>query len=351
MKGYVLHGISNIQYENVEEPKLDDDSVLVEVMAAGVCGSDIPRIFETGTYHFPTIPGHEFSGIVRKTGDSKNNNWLGKRVGIFPLIPCKTCIHCKNQDYEMCQNYSYLGSRTDGGFAEYVRVPVWNLLSLPDEISYEEAAMLEPFSVAIHSMKQIEERNCRTIAIYGAGPIGMMVALVARAKGIEHIYIIVNKQEQAELAHSLGFNNICNIKEMDPVQWILQYTEQVGVDTVVEGVGSDKVLGSCLSMVKGKGSVLLLANPKGDYALDKGTYWKILRKQLALYGTWNSSYGCADDNWHQAIQYLVNKQINIKPLITHKLAFNDLIRGLTIMRDKTEFYSKIMIVKRGIANE
>lgn len=346
MKAYVLHGINDLEYEEIEEPVLDQDSVLVEVMAAGVCGSDIPRIFETGTYHFPTIPGHEFAGIVRKVSSKKDSDLIGKRVGVFPLIPCKECIHCQNKEYEMCQNYSYLGSRTDGGFAEYVKVPLWNLIPVPDIVTFEEAAMLEPLSVAIHAMSQLEERKVQTIAIYGAGPIGLMLAQVARAKQVKKVYIIVNKLEQENLARKLGFEDICNVKNTDPVKWILQETNYVGVDAAVEGVGDWNVLGACLSMVKGKGSILLLANPKGDYFLDKNTYWKILRKQLQLYGTWNSSFGGTEDNWHNALNYLSTDQINIKLLITHKLRFDNLKEGLTIMKDKTEFYSKVMIVKK-----
>ena len=92
---------------------------MIEVQAAGICGSDIPRIFTTGTYHFPTIPGHEFSGKVVEVFDESGVSWLGKRVGIFPLIPCKECAPCQKEAYEMCTNYNYLGSRCDGGFAEY----------------------------------------------------------------------------------------------------------------------------------------------------------------------------------------------------------------------------------------
>lgn len=346
MKAYVLHGINDLQYEEIDEPVLDKDNVLVEVMAAGVCGSDIPRIFETGTYHFPTIPGHEFAGVVRKVCNKKDSNLIGKRVGVFPLIPCQKCIHCQNKDYEMCQNYNYLGSRTDGGFAEYVKVPLWNLIPLPDLITFEEAAMLEPLSVAIHAMSQLEERNVQTLAIYGAGPIGMMLAQVARAKQVKRVFVIVNKLEQENLARKLGFEDIYNMKNTDPVEWILQETNYVGVDAAVEGVGDCNVLGACLNMVKGKGSILLLANPKGDYVLDKNTYWKILRKQLALYGTWNSSFSGTEDNWHNALDYLSTHKIDIMPLITHKLRFDNLKEGLIIMKGKTEFYSKVMIVKR-----
>ena len=145
MKAYVLHDINKFDMEDVEVPVIKEDEVLVEVKAAGICGSDIPRIFVNGTYSYPLIPGHEFSGEVVKVFDEESEEdqkLLGRRVGVFPLIPCMECPQCKERRFEMCQSYSYLGSRRDGGFAEYVAVPKKNLVPIPDNVSYEAAAML-----------------------------------------------------------------------------------------------------------------------------------------------------------------------------------------------------------------
>lgn len=137
MKAYVLHGISDYRYEEVEVPLAEPGSVLVRVRAAGICGSDIPRIYKTGAYSHPLIPGHEFAGEVVEVGECVDASWVGKRVGVFPLIPCMECPQCQQKQYEMCSHYNYLGSRTDGGFAEYVRVPKWNLIALPDSVTME----------------------------------------------------------------------------------------------------------------------------------------------------------------------------------------------------------------------
>ena len=111
MKAYRLHGINNLLYEDVELPELVPGWCLVRVKAAGICSSDIPRIFTKGTYHFPTIPGHEFSGVVEKVGSEKDQEWIGRKVGIFPLIPCRKCEQCRQKKYELCSNYDYTGSR------------------------------------------------------------------------------------------------------------------------------------------------------------------------------------------------------------------------------------------------
>lgn len=114
MNAYVLHGIGRLDFEKVKKPAVQPGQVLVEVKAAGICGSDIPRIYRTGAYSYPLIPGHECSGVVREAGKQTDAEWLGKRVGIFPLLPCMCCEFCKKQRYELCRNYSYLGSRTHG---------------------------------------------------------------------------------------------------------------------------------------------------------------------------------------------------------------------------------------------
>lgn len=154
MRAYVLHGIDDLRLEETALPEIKEREVLVKVMAAGICGSDIPRIYKTGTYSYPLTPGHEFSGTVIKTGPEADKKWMGKRVGIFPLIPCGECEPCRKKQYEMCRHYSYLGSRTNGGFAEYAAVPEENLIELPEEVSYEVAAMLEPMAVAVHAMRK-----------------------------------------------------------------------------------------------------------------------------------------------------------------------------------------------------
>ena len=143
MRAYELHGVNDLRREDIEKPEIPSGWVLVQVKASGICSSDIPRIFTNGTYHFPTIPGHEFSGVVAAYGEGVPEERVGKRVGIFPLIPCRTCPQCRQKKYEMCEHYDYLGSRRDGGFAEYVAVPDWNLMELPENVSFREAAMLE----------------------------------------------------------------------------------------------------------------------------------------------------------------------------------------------------------------
>ena len=153
MKAWLLHDIGKISLDEVEKPLPGKGEVLVRVKAAGICGSDIPRIYETGAHNMPLIPGHEFSGIVESVGEDGDKKWAGKRVAVCPKIPCGSCSECKKGSLNSCTSYDYVGSRRDGAFAEYVAVPAANLLEIPEEVSFEAAAIMEPLAVAVNAVR------------------------------------------------------------------------------------------------------------------------------------------------------------------------------------------------------
>lgn len=351
MKAYVLEGINQLNYKEIKVPELHQGEVLVEVKAAGICGSDVPRIFETGTYHFPTIPGHEFSGQVVSAYDGEQNPWIGKRVGIFPLIPCMECFTCKKGEYEMCRNYNYLGSRCDGGFAEYVAVPEWNLIELPDKVSYEEAAMLEPAAVALHAVRRLDLQGVNTVALLGLGTIGILIAQWLYIFGVKQVYATGHKMEHGLLMKQCTSDSYkyCDASQMDVKQWLMEVTQNQGADVMIDCVSSSESVDICLSCVKPGGQVLVVGNPKADIQMNKDAFWKILRHQIRLTGTWNSTFAHEEnDDWHMVLDACGKGDLKLKELITHKLPFDELEDGLGIMKDGTEYRNKVMIVKQSL---
>lgn len=369
MKAYVLHGISNLRYEEIEKPHPLHGEVLVRVKAAGICGSDIPRIYQTGAYHHPMIPGHEFSGQVEEIGEGVDEQWLGKRVGIFPLIPCGKCPSCKRKQYEMCSRYNYLGSRTDGGFAEYVRVPEWNLLELPERVTFEQAAMLEPMAVAVHAIRQsnflrevpgtpqenLSERSLffipgespieKNIAVCGLGTIGLFVIMFLRSMGCRRVYAVGNKDFQRKAAEKLGVaaDHYCDTRSEDCVKWLTDRTEGEGVDLFFECVGKNEVLTQGVGSIAPGGTLILVGNPSTDMLLEKTVYWKLLRRQITVRGTWNSSFTHEDkDDWHFVLDLLERGRIHPEDVITHRFLMKALMNGFELMRDKSEDYIKVL---------
>lgn len=338
MKAYVLHGIADLRYEDVSIPDCLPGWGIVKVKAAGICSSDVPRVMTKGTYHFPTIPGHEFSGIVESVADEKDRHFVGKRVGVFPLIPCRKCPQCMEGRYEMCSNYDYLGSRRDGGFAEYVTVPIWNMVELPDNVSYTEAAMLEPLSVALHAVKRAGEVCGKTVTVIGTGMIGIAAANWAIIRGAETVYVIGRNEEKRKLTEQFPGITYTNSSE-EPCQQ---------TDIVIEAVGTPEAIGEAINHALPGGSVVLMGNPSGDINLSQDIYWKILRKQIQLLGTWNSSYGPgSDSDWNEAIIVLMEKRFDVASMISHKYDQTHLMDGLRLMKQHKEPYCKVMTVWNG----
>ena len=346
MKAWVVHGVNDIRYEETAKPQPAPGEVLVKVSACGICGSNIPRIYDTGAHRHPLIPGHEFSGRVEASGEGVGAGWQGKRVGIFPLIPCKECAQCRKQRYEMCSHYDYLGSRRDGGFAEYVCVPEWNLMELPEGVSDAVAAMLEPMAVAVHAMRIGAPVKGEKIAVCGLGTIGLLLTMFLKGQGLSDILVIGNKEFQRQQAMKLGIaaEDYCDSRQTEVRDWIRERTDGAGVDLYFECVGRNETAALGLDVAAAGGRVVFMGNPHSDMAFTRDTYWKILRKQLTVLGTWNSTYKKSeDDDWHFVLRCLEAGQVAPEALITHRLRLAELEQGLRIMRDKTEDYCKIVV--------
>ena len=352
MKAQVLYGIDNLKYTEVTDPRPKAGEALIKVLKCGICGSDVPRIFKTGAHNMPIVPGHEFMGIVEKCDD--NPEIVGKRVGVFPLIPCMKCRQCKSQHYEMCENYNYLGSRSDGGFGEYVCAPLWNLLPIPDQVTDDEAAMLEPMCVAVHALRRLglvgdgfEAETEKNIVVCGLGTIGLLVAMLLKDAGYRNVFFIGNKNVQKEMTKQIGYSDdhFCDVRYGEPSSFINEKTEGSGADYYLECIGRSESYAQAVNLTAPLGKVMLVGNPASDMELPRNVYWKILRNQMTLMGTWNSSY---PDDWAYALERLATwhkseQAFSSAMLITHRFDLEHMQDGLQIMRKKSEEYIKIMV--------
>jgi len=345
MQACVLHAVGDLRCETAADPKPRPGEVLVRVGACGVCGSDIPRVFKTGTYKFPLIPGHEFSGTIVAVGDGVDASLAGTRAAIFPLVPCNKCEMCAKKSYAQCANYDYLGSRSNGAFAEFVCAPEWNVLPIPDHLTLEEAAMTEPAAVALHALRQGEIQDGETVCVVGAGPIGLLAAMWATA--LDSGTVMLADIDERKLAFAKS--HLPDAKLLDPherpISEAVRSITRDGADIVVDATGSAPGVAQCLHAARPFGRVVLLGNPEGDMTLPKDAYWAILRKELRLAGSWNSSYDPSRrDDWRTVIEFMANGKLNVKPLITHRVGLSDLFSAMEKMRDRAEFSNKILFV-------
>lgn len=330
MKAAVLHAVSNLRYEDVAFPTVGEGEVLLKVMAAGVCGSDIPRVFTKGTYHFPTIPGHEFAGQIVESDDP---SLIGRKAAVFPLLPCRKCAACQVGEYVKCADYDYYGSRRDGAFAEYLAVDKRNLVLLDDKISYAEASLMEPAAVARAAIRRMQITLGDTVVIFGAGPIGLLAAQWAKKAGAGLVRVVDISEEKLAFARKFGFEAYDSARDG-------------ACQCALEGTGVSAAINNAIKALAPNGRLVLMGNPFGDMTIDKGMYSEILRREITMCGTWNSSYNDRINDWQAVAAAMAEGDMLFEPLITHRFTLDQCNKALEMMRDKTEFFTKVTFVAK-----
>ncbi len=346
MRALVLHGVGDLRIEPIGRPRPGPGQVRVRIGFCGVCGSDIPRIFVKGTYRFPTVCGHEMAGTVDFCGEGVDDLKPGDPVAVFPLLWCGRCAACERGAYVQCHDYDYLGSRRDGGFAECVVAPRRNLIRVPEGVSIEEAAMTEPAAVALHALKRAG--SCapgETAAIFGLGPIGLMVAQWARAMGASRVVLFDVAPAKVEFARRLGFPQAFDSRERDPVETLGSLTCGEGAHVSVDAAGAPPALVAALRAVRRGGRVVILGNPSGDVSLPAALISQLMRREAAVFATWNSEYSAAgnDDDWRASLEAMASKKLDLRPLITHRVPLAESRGVLEAIRDGRGFFEKVLI--------
>lgn len=317
MMACILKAVGQLHYGEAPKPEPKRGEVLLRIKRCGICSSDIDRVFQTGTYHFPTIPGHEFSGEIVALGDGVDAAYFGRRAAVFPLLPCFQCPSCAAEEYARCDSYSYFGSRCDGAFAEYLAVPTWNLALFSESVSYDSAALCEPAAVALHAVKAGQIKAGDAVAIVGSGTIGLLAAMWAGIQGADQIIIIGRGEEKLKAAQKLGFPCTVSSLTQDPVKEVRRLTDGRGADVVLEMAGGSEAVGTAVACAKKSGSVVLAGNPTGEIVLGRNVYWGILRGELNIRGTWNSSYGTLRNDWTTVLDHMERGLLPAEKLITH----------------------------------
>jgi L-iditol 2-dehydrogenase len=340
VKALVLEANARLAWRDVPMPSRPASGwALVRIVAAGVCGSDLHRAFGNGAYHTPLIMGHEMAGVVEEPGE-EGTFGRGNVVAIFPLLPCRKCGPCQTGDYAQCVDYDYFGSRRDGGFAEYLYVPEENLFAVPQELQPLHAAMTEPCAVALHGVRRMAVRPGATGAVFGCGPIGSMVAQWLRVAGCRRILAVDVDPAKLALAEAMGFEPVDG-RAGDPAAAIVERTSG-GAECVVEAVGLPSTFVQALKCAGRGGQVVLLGNIAGELRLGEKDVSAILRRELRIYGTWNSKVTPrGSDDWTTVLG-LMGREIDVAPLITHTPPLSEGASILERMHTKAEPFGKVV---------
>lgn len=332
MNAMRLHQIAAFTLDTVEKPVPKNDELLVKVGACGICGSDIPSVYELGTKVYPVTLGHEYAATVCAVGSEKNKGLLGKRAAVFPIIPCRACENCETGNYAQCNHYQYLGSRNDGGFAEYCLIPsAWHLVfSNNPAVSLEALSLVEPATVAQHAVRKGKVTAGDVVVIIGAGPIGIIAARWAKLFGARQVILLDILPDKIDFAQRRGLTIFNSAKE-DVQKRVDQITGGRGADVVIEGTGTSGGINTGIACARTFGKVVLLGNPHKDTVIALNHHSMILRKELELVGIWNASYVNAPiDEWKYTVAMMDEGKLEVEDLITHRVS----LRGLKPLFDQ-----------------
>lgn len=344
MKALVLekNGVLTIDNDRPIPESVKEDSILVKVEACGICGSDIPRAFQNGAYHYPLIMGHEFSAtIAENVSDSIFRK--GDRVAVFPLVPKDRNEKAyQTGDYAQLREYNYFGSRCDGAFAEYLRVPESNLFPIPDHVNILHAAMTEPAAVALHGVRKMNIRAGDTAVVIGGGPIGNMTAQWLRIHGCKDVFIVDINSHKLSIAAEMGFIAV-NAKKDNPVTYLMDVTNGEGVPRVVEACGLPITFLQAIQMAGRASEVVFMGNIHGEFKLGEKDFSSLLRREISIYGTWNSKIvPKGEDDWSTVLKYM-DKELEVEPLISDVIGLGEAPAIFDSILHQKKFHNKVLV--------
>lgn len=327
-------GPGNIVYTEFREPELRPGGVLIEVRAAGICGTDLSlynwpesvvREFKPA---LPVIMGHEFSGVVSELGAGITRFRVGDRVTVNPVMYCGACFYCRTGRPEICDDRPLLGIGLHGCFAQYVAVREENVFPLPPQVSFETGAMNEVLCAALHALDRVPIRLGDTVAVVGAGPMGFLVLLAAQAAGASQLVMtgLGIDRDRLKVAASLGAQAVV-VEESDPAEAVRDLTRGLGADVVFECAGHPSGVPQALRLVRKDGRIGILGMGSGESSFNTGT---LSHREIALVGT--RAYD--PKVWHRSYDVLASGKVPLDKIVTHRLPLEEASRGIELMKDK-----------------
>ncbi len=338
MKAAVFHGIGDIRVEEVPEPKISDNEVLIKVGAAGICGTDIHFYRGEWAVKAPVILGHEFSGSIAELGGHVEGFEVGDRVVAEPNLVCGSCHFCLMSEKNFfCEKLEGVGVTVNGAFAEYVKTRKENIYKFAEGLSFEEAALIEPLACGIRGIDNAGIKTGDTVAIVGAGPIGLLLLQLAKMSGASKVIQTDMKQERLRMAESLGADHTVNISREDPVKAIKSLTNGYGVDVAIEAVGSPDAITQAMNATR-NGGRLNIFGVSPENAVWKVKPFELYAKELTITTSFRSPF-----TFQRAVQIASTGKLVLKPLISHVFPLVEIKKAFDIVNNKLENVGKVII--------
>lgn len=346
MKAAVLHGNDAICYEDFPMPIVMPGTVKIKVRASGICGSDVPRVLYNGAHFYPIVLGHEFSGEVVEIAEDVTKVKVGDTVTGAPRIPCLKCRDCQAGNISQCKNDTFIGSRTQGSFAEYIVIPEINTVKYDPSIPFEKAALFEPATIAARAMRNSAFKGGGYTAIIGAGTIGLFVLQWVKIFGCRNVVVLDLDKQRLEKAKNLGADFVVETSKEQFVEEALSYTQNRGFDYVFEAVGNNLTLRMALEIAGANASVCLVGTPHNSVTFAKGEWELINRKELYIKGCWQGySAPFPGIEWELTEHYLSTGQLKVdENLIYKKIPLSQVKAAFDLYKNPSQIHGKILLV-------
>lgn len=337
MKAGVLYGNEDIRYDETLTPQIVEDEVLVKVKVTGICGSDVPRVLYNGAHYYPIVLGHEFSGEIVEIGKNAINVSVGDRVSGIPLIPCMKCADCQNGNYSLCKNYTFVGSRIQGSFAEYVKLPATNVIKFDKSVSFEQGAFFEPATVALHGVRCADYTGGKSVAIIGAGTIGLFTMQWVRIFGAKSITVFDVSDSRLALAKKLGADDTVNSKN--------EALPKDAFDFVFETAGQTSSIKNTFEIAANKASICCIGTPHSELVFAPREWENMNRKELKLTGSWMSySAPFPGEEWELTAYCFKTGRLKLdKDFVCKRFLLKDIKEAFMMFKNPDSVTGKILI--------
>ncbi|XP_068210844.1 sorbitol dehydrogenase-like [Palaemon carinicauda] len=339
----VLHGVGDLRIEKQPVPDVEPHEVLLKMSKVGLCGSDLSNIYKgySGDHKvtFPLAIGHEASGVVTKCGSTVKHLQPGDRVAIEPGGPCRICDLCTSGKYNICQAACFHGKPSTGPacLAKYFKHQADLCFKLPDDVSQEEGAIIEPLAVGIHACRRANVTLGSSVLICGAGPIGLVNLLSAKAMGATNILVTDIRESRLEIAKSMGAKHIMIVKEEDPQILAKKVEEIMGCmpESTLECTGVESSISTAIYATRSGGVIILVGIGGSKVTLP---IVNAAVREVDIRGVYRYT-NC----YPTAIDMISNGLIDVKPLVTHRFRFDEYNKAFETFRDGADGAIKCII--------
>jgi len=344
MQAAVYRGVNDVRVETVPVPQIGAGEVLIRVHTCGICGTDLKKI-HTGSHSAPRIFGHETSGVIAAVGREVEGFVVGDRVMVFHHIPCGECYYCKHKVFAQCPVYKKVGCTagfepSGGGFAEYVRVMDWivrrGLVNIPDGVSFEQAAFVEPVNTCLKGVEALQLNPGEGVLVIGQGPIGIILASLARRAGARVIASDLY-QQRLTISKAYQISETVDASSADVVQQVRALTEGRGADAVMLAVGGNGLIRTAMDAVRFGGRVMLFAQTThGETSIDPAA---ICVDEKTLMGSYSASVELQDES----ARLVFDGEIDLAGLISHRFPLSEAVEALHLAANPQPDSMKIVI--------